>query len=143
MDKKLLKSLRPVGEGVISGRKVVIISKSIWDKFLKALKDEKPAAKAKPAAKKKVKAAPEKKAKPVSAKSKKKAPPKKSKPGNNLQVKRMAAKLTQAQLGKKVGVSPRTIGRWEAEIHAPSAPEVKKLAKILKCTQATLFPSMK
>ncbi|MFC1746231.1 helix-turn-helix transcriptional regulator [Candidatus Riflebacteria bacterium] len=130
--KKLLKSTKPIGEGDVYGRKVVFIAKSSWDKLQKAVKDDRPVAKVKPGTRGTIK--------PV---TRKKPPLKKSKPANNLLAKRTAAKLTQGAVGKKVGVTGRTVGRWEAGIYVPDQKQMKKLAKALKTSQAGLFSGTK
>ena len=45
---------------------------------------------------------------------------------------RRAAHLTQAQLGKRMGVGQTTVGRWENGVACPSTDAIESLARFLK-----------
>ena len=47
---------------------------------------------------------------------------------------RMAAGMTQAQLGEAIGVKPQQIGNWERGIRNPKIHALKKMADVLECS---------
>lgn len=53
--------------------------------------------------------------------------------GEKLKEVRTEAKLTQAELAEKLGVTQRDISRWETGKRVPSALMVKKMAQVLDC----------
>jgi transcriptional regulator with XRE-family HTH domain len=48
-------------------------------------------------------------------------------------------KMTQKELAKKIGVSPKTISYWETGRNKPNSEHLLKLALILKCTPELLL----
>lgn len=58
--------------------------------------------------------------------------------GDKLQMARLVAGLTQAQLAEKVGCTQKDISRWEAGLHEPGARTLKKLAEALRCSMDDL-----
>lgn len=46
---------------------------------------------------------------------------------------RKAAKLTQAQLAEKIGVTQKDISRWENGVVRPSVQSLKQIAEALEC----------
>ena len=59
----------------------------------------------------------------------------------NLIYLRNKAKITQVDLAKKIGVSPQTVWRWEHGEREPSIEIIKKLCKVLNCTEVELLGS--
>ena len=53
--------------------------------------------------------------------------------GENLKMCRGRANITQEELAKKLGISTKTIGRWESSSECPKTVDLKKLSSILKC----------
>jgi SOS-response transcriptional repressor LexA len=51
--------------------------------------------------------------------------------------------LTQAELGKKLGVSMGAVQKWETAIRVPSSTQRKKMAKLFKVSEAELFGELK
>ncbi len=47
---------------------------------------------------------------------------------------REAAKLTQAELAEKIGVSRQTIIRYENGTHSPKSNELLKMSKLFNCS---------
>lgn len=58
---------------------------------------------------------------------------------DNLKLKRKQARLTQAQLAKKSGVSQQAISFIESNRNTPSEGTLRLLAKALNCTVAELL----
>lgn len=52
----------------------------------------------------------------------------------NLKNKRINAGLTQAELGKKVGLSHNVISQYESGIRTPKLDSLIKMAEIFGCT---------
>lgn len=52
---------------------------------------------------------------------------------------RKELKLTQAELGKKCGVSSVAVGYWEANAHTPDGKSLTLLAKALHCSGAWII----
>ncbi len=44
---------------------------------------------------------------------------------------RIKAKLTQAELGKRIDVPPSVISRWETGVYTPTIESIRELAKAL------------
>ena len=47
--------------------------------------------------------------------------------------------LTQAELGKLIGVEQNTISQWEQDVRMPRADKLPLIAKVLNCTVDDLF----
>ena len=47
---------------------------------------------------------------------------------------RLDANLSQAELGKKVGVKQSTVAMWETGVNTPSIAVLLKLAALFNCT---------
>lgn len=54
---------------------------------------------------------------------------------------RRRADLTQSKLAVLMGVTLRTVQRWEAGIRSPDAKQIEKLASIFGCRPGDLFES--
>lgn len=52
---------------------------------------------------------------------------------------RLAAGLTQAELGEKVGCSCKVVSRWERGMNIPRADVLLKIAKALGCSMESLM----
>lgn len=52
---------------------------------------------------------------------------------------RLAAGLTQAQLGEKVGLPQNVISRWERGVCIPKSDSLFKIAKALGCSMESLM----
>lgn len=52
--------------------------------------------------------------------------------GTRIRARRKELKLTQIEVGKKVGVSDATIGYWEKDVHEPTGTHLHALARTLK-----------
>ena len=52
---------------------------------------------------------------------------------------RLAAGLTQAQLGEKIGHPSKTISRWENGSNMPKADALLKIANVLGCSVESLI----
>ena len=61
--------------------------------------------------------------------------------GQNIKELRTLKKMTQAELGKKVGVSRTAISSWEVNRTEPSLNDIEKLAEVLGCKRTDLFGS--
>ncbi len=59
--------------------------------------------------------------------------------GNYITKKRKTIKLTQEQLAEKLGISSKTISKWENGKTLPDYSLVEELCKILKITSSELF----
>ncbi|THA09408.1 helix-turn-helix transcriptional regulator [Rodentibacter pneumotropicus] len=59
---------------------------------------------------------------------------------NNIKKLRQRSKLSQAQLGKLLGVSQVSVGLYERGIREPSLLTIKNMTKALNCTPTELFP---
>ena len=60
--------------------------------------------------------------------------------GDQIQVKRIEARLTQRELARKVGVTPQTVQAWELDAVTPSAEEVRLLCEVLGFPFGVGFP---
>lgn len=58
---------------------------------------------------------------------------------NRLKSYRERKRLTQAQLGKELGVSAQAIAKWESGESYPSAQKLPALADLLGCSIDELF----
>ncbi len=57
----------------------------------------------------------------------------------NIASERKRIDVTQAELAARLGVSQRTVSRWEQGRHAPNADEILKMARIFNCTSDYLL----
>ncbi len=60
--------------------------------------------------------------------------------GVNIRVGREAAKLTQAGLGKVLGVNQSTVAKWERGTISPTSKNMARLAEILGGDARDMFP---
>lgn len=58
---------------------------------------------------------------------------------NSIRKKRQEFKLTQAELGEKVGVNQNTVTQWENGARKPSIIMLKRIATVLHCTTDELL----
>lgn len=54
--------------------------------------------------------------------------------GMRLKNRRLSLKLTQGELGEKVGVRKEAISKWESGTRQPNPQTLKQLSDILECT---------
>jgi transcriptional regulator with XRE-family HTH domain len=54
--------------------------------------------------------------------------------GSRIAIARRAARLSQIELGRAIGVSSQTISNWENARYLPDASNVVALVKVLGCT---------
>lgn len=59
--------------------------------------------------------------------------------GRNFKRAREHTQLTQEQAAIELGVSPRTVSRWETNQSTPDWPELKRAAELYGCTVAELY----
>lgn len=59
---------------------------------------------------------------------------------NNLAFWRRVRGLSQAELGRKLGVCSQTISNWEHDLYSPSWPEAERMARLLRVNIRELFP---
>ena len=57
----------------------------------------------------------------------------------NIKNKRIAAGLTQEELGEKIGYGQSAVANWENGNRSPRPTDLPRLAKILGCTIDELF----
>lgn len=53
---------------------------------------------------------------------------------NRIKTRRKALKLTQLELGKRIGVTKATVSLWENETNTPNGANLQGLAAILQCS---------
>ena len=53
--------------------------------------------------------------------------------------KRIAIKMTQAELAKAVGVSQAAVAQWENGQTSPTVSKLKQIARVLKCKVGDLL----
>jgi len=58
---------------------------------------------------------------------------------NNIRSERSRINLTQAELGRRLGVDAATIGRWENKHSDIPSSKAMKMAEIFKCSTDYLF----
>lgn len=58
---------------------------------------------------------------------------------NSIRRKRQEVKLTQAELGEKVGVNQNTVTQWESGARKPNIIMLKRIAAVLHCTTDELL----
>ncbi len=58
---------------------------------------------------------------------------------NSIQRKRQQKNLTQAELGKRVGVNQNTVAQWESGARKPSIIMLKRIAEVFHCTTDELL----
>lgn len=58
---------------------------------------------------------------------------------NTIQRKRQQKKLTQAELGEKVGVNQNTVAQWESGARKPNILMLKRIAQVFHCTTDELL----
>lgn len=56
-----------------------------------------------------------------------------------IQKRRMAIGMTQAELAHKLGVNPSSVAKWETEKAYPRADLLPKIAQLLGCTIDDLY----
>ena len=59
--------------------------------------------------------------------------------GEQIRSLRIARKMTQVQLAKKLGVSKQTVSNWENDNVPPSIEMLRKVAKALSCSSDYLL----
>lgn len=59
--------------------------------------------------------------------------------GRNLKTHRERSHLTQERAALELGVSPRTVSRWETNEATPSWPVLRQIAELYGCTVADLY----
>ena len=57
-----------------------------------------------------------------------------------IRIKRLAAGLSQAELAAKLKMSQSSVTQWECGYTAPSAKNLKQLAKALRAPHAQMIP---
>ncbi|MBB6452020.1 transcriptional regulator with XRE-family HTH domain [Salirhabdus euzebyi] len=63
--------------------------------------------------------------------------------GNRIREERKKRKLTQKQLGEKIGVKHNTISSWESGVNAPEQNAIFQIAEALNIKVDDLFPNKK
>jgi len=58
--------------------------------------------------------------------------------GRSLRVRRTITGISATKLGKVLDVSQSTVLRWEKDLGAPTAPQVRALAQLLGCSPEDL-----
>lgn len=59
--------------------------------------------------------------------------------GKNIKTLRRMAGLTQDELGRKIGVSSKTVSSWEINRTEPSMGMVQKMSEIFNCSKETII----
>lgn len=54
--------------------------------------------------------------------------------GRRIMFVRGVRRMTQEELGRRVGVSKQTVCNWEADYRSPDASKIRLLCKALDCT---------
>lgn len=60
--------------------------------------------------------------------------------GERIKAARKAAKMTQADLAKKLGIPFQSISQWERDLRNPKSETIQRIAKALGCTPWELVP---